>query len=143
MGMSRQIKQYATRRATRKLTRAVPWLGAVVALLTVAGTIRRKGLFGGALDTALDFTPVVGTLKNMAEVGTRPRLHQRQAASRVEPLLYRRLSDRDRREPFHLTRDDFHLGKGRELVRAEHALDTASLKLLRAQRRDDDKFKRV
>ena len=69
MGMSRQIKQYATRRATRKLTRALPWLGAVVALLTVAGAIRRKGFFGGALDTALDFTPVVGTLKNMAEVG--------------------------------------------------------------------------
>ena len=69
MGMGRQIKQYAARRATRKLTRAVPWLGAIVALLTVAGTIRRKGLFGGALDTALDFTPVVGTLKNMAEVG--------------------------------------------------------------------------
>ena len=69
MGMGRQIKQYATRRATRKLTRALPWLGAVVALLTVGGAIRRKGLFGGALDTALDFTPVVGTLKNMAEVG--------------------------------------------------------------------------
>jgi hypothetical protein len=53
------------------------------------------------------------------------------------------LSDHDRRKPFDLTRDDFHLGKRRELVRAEHALDTASLKLLRAQRRDDDKFKRV
>ena len=69
MGMSRQLKQYATRKATRRLTRAVPWLGAAVALLTVGGAIRRKGWFGGALDTALDFTPVVGTLKNMAEVG--------------------------------------------------------------------------
>lgn len=69
MGMGRQIRQYATRRATRKLTRAVPWLGAVVALLTIGGAIRRKGWVGGTLDTALDFTPVVGTLKNMAEVG--------------------------------------------------------------------------
>ena len=69
MGMSRQLQQYAARRATRKLTRAVPWLGAVVALLTIGVAVRRKGWFGGALDTALDFTPVVGTLKNMAEVG--------------------------------------------------------------------------
>ncbi len=49
--------------------RAIPWLGAVVALVTLGSAIRRKGLFGGALDTALDFTPVVGTMKNMAEVG--------------------------------------------------------------------------
>jgi hypothetical protein len=69
MGMSRQFKQYATRKATRKLTRAVPWLGAAIALLTVGSAIRRKGFFGGVCDTALDFTPVVGTLKNMAEVG--------------------------------------------------------------------------
>ena len=69
MGMSRQLRQYATRRVTRRLTRAVPWLGAVVALMTIGGAIRRKGWFGGALDTALDFTPVVGPLKNMAEVG--------------------------------------------------------------------------
>jgi hypothetical protein len=69
MGMGRQLGEYATRRVTRKLVRAVPWLGAVVALVTIGGAIRRKGWFGGALDTALDFTPVVGTLKNMAEVG--------------------------------------------------------------------------
>ena len=69
MGMNHQFRQYATRRATRRLTRTVPWLGAAVALMTIGAAIRRKGWFGGALDTALDFTPVVGTLKNMAEVG--------------------------------------------------------------------------
>lgn len=69
MGVNQQLRQFATRRATRKLTRAVPWLGAVVALLTLGSAIRRKGWVGGALDVALDFTPVVGTLKNMAEVG--------------------------------------------------------------------------
>ena len=69
MGVSKQIGQFATRRATRKLTRAVPWLGAVVALLTLGAAIRRKGWVGGTLDTALDFTPVVGTVKNMCEVG--------------------------------------------------------------------------
>ena len=69
MGMSHQFRQYATRRATRKLTRAIPWVGTVIALMTLGSAIRRKGLFGGALDTALDFTPVVGTMKNVAEVG--------------------------------------------------------------------------
>ena len=69
MGMSRQIGQFATRRATRKLTRAIPWVGAVIALFTLGAAIKRKGFFGGSLDTALDFTPVVGTLKNVAEVG--------------------------------------------------------------------------
>jgi hypothetical protein len=63
-----QVGQFASRRVTRKLTRAVPWLGAFVVLVTVGSDIRRKGWLRGALDTALDFTPVVGTLKNMAEV---------------------------------------------------------------------------
>jgi hypothetical protein len=40
-----------------------------MALLTLGAAIKRKGFFGGTLDTALDFTPVVGTIKNMAEVG--------------------------------------------------------------------------
>ena len=69
MGMSRQVAQFARRRATKKLTRAVPWVGGVLALMTLGDAIRRKGWFGGALDTMLDFTPVVGTIKNVCEVG--------------------------------------------------------------------------
>jgi hypothetical protein len=69
MAMKRQLQQYVTRRATRKLRRSIPWIGSILALITLGAAIRRKGLFGGTLDTALDFTPVVGTLKNMAEVG--------------------------------------------------------------------------
>jgi hypothetical protein len=69
MAMTTQFRQFATRRATKKLTRAVPYLGAIVAILTLGAAIRRKGWVGGALDTALDFTPVVGTVKNMCEVG--------------------------------------------------------------------------
>jgi hypothetical protein len=65
----KQLQQFATRRVTKKLTRAIPWLGAVIALATLGAAIRRKGLWGGAFDTALDFTPVVGTVKNLAEVG--------------------------------------------------------------------------
>jgi hypothetical protein len=69
MGVGRQLQQYATRRVTKKLTRAIPWFGAIVALATLGAAIRRKGFLGGTFDTALDFTPVVGTLKNLAEIG--------------------------------------------------------------------------
>ena len=68
-GKERKLRPIRPRRATLKLTRAIRWLGAAIALLTLGGAIRRKGWFGGSLDTALDFTPLVGTLKNVAEVG--------------------------------------------------------------------------
>jgi hypothetical protein len=53
---------------TRKLVRAVPLLGAVIAIATLRKAIKRKGMFGGTLDTALDFIPFVGGAKNAAEV---------------------------------------------------------------------------
>jgi len=69
MGISQQIGQYATRKATKRLYKAIPWIGAAVAVVTVGQTMRRKGMFRGALDVLLDFTPVVGTVKNLAEAG--------------------------------------------------------------------------
>ncbi len=50
------------------MLRAVPWLGGLVALATVGLAIRRKGMLGGTVDTALDFIPFVGGVKNAAEV---------------------------------------------------------------------------
>ena len=52
---------------TRRMTRAVPWIGGAIALLTLGGAIRRKGWVGGTLHTALDFVPFVGMAKNLAE----------------------------------------------------------------------------
>jgi hypothetical protein len=37
-------------------------------LLTVAGSIRRKGIIGGTVDTGLDAIPFVGALKAAVEV---------------------------------------------------------------------------
>ena len=68
MSMTTQAVQYGQRRLTRKLARSVPWIGGLLALVTVGAAMRRKGFFKGALDTALDFTPVVGGVKNLAEV---------------------------------------------------------------------------
>ena len=68
MSMRRQVMQYGQRRLTRKLTRAMPWIGGLLALATVAAAMRRKGVLRGAVDTALDFTPFVGGVKNFAEI---------------------------------------------------------------------------
>jgi hypothetical protein len=68
MSITRQAVQYGQRRVARRLLRAVPWLGSVVALATLAAAIRRKGPVRGVVDTALDFIPVVSGLKNTAEI---------------------------------------------------------------------------
>ena len=51
----------------RRLSRSMPWIGAVVAIAAVGSAMRRKGFLGGALDTALDATPGVGAVKNAFE----------------------------------------------------------------------------
>jgi hypothetical protein len=67
MSITRQAVQYGQRRIARKMLRAMPWLGGVVAIAMVGAAIRRKGFIRGTVDTALDFIPYVGGLKNAAE----------------------------------------------------------------------------
>lgn len=67
MGVTKQASQYVRGRLIRRLTRSVPWIGAAVAVLTVGAAIRRKGAFGGVVDTALDAMPGVGAVKNAIE----------------------------------------------------------------------------
>lgn len=67
MGVTKQLRQYATRRATKRLYRAMPWIGGVLAIATIGAAVRRKGLLGGTMDTVLDFIPYVGGAKNLAE----------------------------------------------------------------------------
>jgi hypothetical protein len=67
MALIRQVSQYARGRLVWRLSRSMPWIGAVVAIAAIGAAIRRKGLFAGALDTALDATPGVGAMKNAFE----------------------------------------------------------------------------
>jgi hypothetical protein len=67
MGLATQVRQYGSRRLTRRVVRALPWVGGLMALATVAGAVRRKGWLGGIADTTLDFVPFVGGVKNAAE----------------------------------------------------------------------------
>ena len=68
MAITTPALRYGQRRMTKKLVRAMPLLGAAVALATIAMAVRRKGVVRGSVDTALDFTPFVGFVKNTLEV---------------------------------------------------------------------------
>ena len=65
---SQRLIRYAQRRLVRKMVRAVPYLGAVVAVATLGAAMRRKGPVPGAVHTALDMIPFVGGAKNAAEL---------------------------------------------------------------------------
>ncbi|MEO8258344.1 MAG: hypothetical protein ABI868_13430 [Acidobacteriota bacterium] len=69
MAMTTHLGRYAGRKLTRRLIRSMPWIGGLVALATLRNTVRRKGVLGGALHTALDFIPFVGGAKTLAEAG--------------------------------------------------------------------------
>jgi hypothetical protein len=68
MAVQQQALRYGQQRIIRRLGRSVPWIGAALALVTLASAIRRKGVICGTVDCALNATPFVGAIKNAAEV---------------------------------------------------------------------------
>jgi len=58
---------HVSKRMSRRLGKALPWVGAAIAVLTVAETMKRKGVLRGGVDTALDALPFLGTMKYVAE----------------------------------------------------------------------------
>lgn len=68
MSMGNRLARYGGMRLSRRLRRSIPILGTVIAVATIASTMRRKGVVGGAFDTGLNATPFVGALKNVAEM---------------------------------------------------------------------------
>jgi hypothetical protein len=68
MTIRTQTTRLAQRRLKRRVAKSLPWVGALIALATLGGAIRRKGFFGGSIDTALNAIPFVGGAKNIAEV---------------------------------------------------------------------------
>jgi hypothetical protein len=68
MTMTQKLTRWGGARLSRRLARSVPYLGAAVALATVATTMRRKGVISGAFDTGLNAIPFVGAAKNAAEL---------------------------------------------------------------------------
>jgi hypothetical protein len=68
MTIQQRALRYGQRRVTRRLGRALPWIGTAIALATVAATIRRKGFMRGTADTALNAIPFIGGMKTAAEI---------------------------------------------------------------------------
>jgi hypothetical protein len=68
MTMTQRAVKWGGARLSRRVARSLPWVGAAIAVVTVASTMRRKGVISGALDTGLDAVPFVGLAKNVVEV---------------------------------------------------------------------------
>jgi hypothetical protein len=68
MTISQHVVRWGGARLSRRLSRSLPWVGAAIGLLTVASTMRRKGVIKGALDTGLNAVPIVGAAKNVVEL---------------------------------------------------------------------------
>jgi hypothetical protein len=67
MSRTHRFTRWAGTRASRRLLRSIPYLGALVALAYLGDAMRRKGPVPGALDSALDAIPYVGATKILAE----------------------------------------------------------------------------
>jgi hypothetical protein len=66
--ISRRIARYGAIRLARRLGVSAPIIGTVVALAAAGAAMRRKGVLGGTIDTALNAIPLVGAVKNVAEM---------------------------------------------------------------------------
>lgn len=67
MSLIRNVARWGGARAARRMSRTVPLVGGLIAAGMVGSAIRRKGLFRGTLDTALNATPFLGGLKLAVE----------------------------------------------------------------------------
>ena len=68
MNITRHVASWGGARLSRRLSRSLPWVGAAIAVATVASTIRRKGVISGTIDTGLNAIPFVGATKNVIEM---------------------------------------------------------------------------
>jgi hypothetical protein len=68
MALTNRLVRWGGARLSRRITRELPVLGAVIAVATIGATVKRKGFFGGLLDTGLNAIPFVGAAKNAAEI---------------------------------------------------------------------------
>jgi len=91
--MTHRVTRWGGARLSRRLSRSLPWVGALIAVATVASTIRRKGVISGTLDTGLNAIPLVGAAKNIVEMargrdffpdryGAKPRYPSRSSGRR-------------------------------------------------------------
>ena len=66
--VSSRLMRWGGAKMSRRMARSLPWIGAAIAAATLAETMRRKGVVGGAFDTGLNAIPFVGAIKNGIEM---------------------------------------------------------------------------
>ena len=66
--MGQRLVRYGGIKLSQRLKRSIPIVGTLIAVATIGATIRRKGVISGTLDTGLNAVPLVGALKNAAEI---------------------------------------------------------------------------
>ncbi len=68
MAIKDRVIRWAGARMSKRLSRSLPWIGAVIGAATVFSAVRRKGVISGALDTGLNAVPFLGATKNVLEL---------------------------------------------------------------------------
>jgi len=54
----------------KRVAKSLPYVGSALAISLVGYNVKKKGLFRGVSDSALDAIPIVGTVKNVTEFFT-------------------------------------------------------------------------
>jgi hypothetical protein len=62
--------RWAALKIAKRVGKAIPFVGGLVAVGLLAHAVRRKGVVGGVVDTTLDAIPFVGLVKNGIEIFT-------------------------------------------------------------------------
>jgi hypothetical protein len=98
-GILRRAVRAGGTRLVLKTAKAVPFVGAAVAVGVAGYEIKKKGLVNGLVSTALDATPFVGLAKNAIEMFTGDWFPDKptQEESVINPNLSRR--DGQRKPP--------------------------------------------
>jgi hypothetical protein len=68
MKLATRVTRWGLARAATRLGRSVPLAGAALVVAALGVEVKRKGLFGGVLETVLNATPFIGALKNAVEM---------------------------------------------------------------------------
>ena len=85
MAAMERAGRWAALKIARRVGKAVPFVGGLLAVGLLAHSVKRKGVVGGVVDTTLDAIPFVGLLKNGIELFTDDLIPDRRPAGSLPP----------------------------------------------------------
>ncbi|MBO0719182.1 MAG: hypothetical protein J2P41_00030 [Blastocatellia bacterium] len=93
MGIVRRMIRAGSYRLAMRAAKIVPLVGMAVGISMIGYDIRKKGIYRGLVNTALDATPIVGLIKNTIEMFTGDWLPDRKKTSKQEEERIRGLGE--------------------------------------------------